>query len=121
MAIADGRQCVMRQAGLMPSDDDVWKRDEALKDVIGDDLAGEIAKEEIPLLFVHVDSRPAWLPGIQRVDGGLRVDQPARGRLDSAIYTQGRHLRTLACPKGYPRWLAYQRRPRSTVCGARER
>jgi hypothetical protein len=43
----------------MPSDDDVWKRDEALKDVIGDDLAGEIAKEEIPLLFVHVDSKPA--------------------------------------------------------------
>ncbi|CAB3709729.1 hypothetical protein R8871_04065 [Paraburkholderia graminis C4D1M] len=81
-SFANGRRCLVRELCLMSRHNHVGERHESLRDFVSDYLAREVAKKEIPLLFVHVYSKPAGLPCLRRVDGSLGVEQAPAARID---------------------------------------
>ena len=78
--LADRRDRLLGEEGLMAGNDDIRERQQALEHVIGNDGARQVAEEQISLLLVNIQRQAAQLAAFQGFDNRLGIDQsPAAG------------------------------------------
>ena len=87
--LRNSRQGLLRKESLTSGDNDIWKGQQMLKQVIFDNLIREILKKQIALLLIHIHRQPAHMTTLERVDYRPSIDQ----RAAAGIYEQKARLR----------------------------
>ena len=72
-------QRLVREERLVAGDQDVGEGEQALEDVVLDDLVGEVLEEQVGLLLVDVDGEVADPAGLQPLDRRPRRRPGRRG------------------------------------------